>query len=161
MSVACDNGNYGSQGANCGRRFVGSCLRSGSQDGKIALILLDTGCLIEVQAGINYTIFERDTMEDYTGRPRDWGFLLHWGADYLEQVLPPALFARLDDALVDPSYEGKDTPVHCNGKTGEILRRIPGGPTRRFSRRKLRLLLAEGLHIEVCLACCFGDVLTT
>jgi hypothetical protein len=26
-----------------------------------------------IQAGINYTVFERDSEHDFTHRPRDWG----------------------------------------------------------------------------------------
>ena len=74
--------------------------------------------------------------------------LLHWGGEYLLKNLTPDLQARIKEPRVDPNYDW-DAPVpHLNGKTGEILKRVPAPVITRVSRRKLRKFLAPGLDIQ-------------
>ncbi|KAK5047212.1 hypothetical protein LTR84_006734 [Exophiala bonariae] len=90
--------------------------------------------------GISYTIFERDSEEDYWNKTRDWGMLLHWGKEFLMRTLPEDLQIRFEETLVDPRYNGmEDVPIpHVNGKTGEVMARIAMPALVRVSRKKLR-----------------------
>ena len=100
-------------------------------------------------AGISYVLYERDSKDQYHNRTRDWGSLLHWGAEYLEKCLPEQLWERRTEMYVDPWNDFATPVMHYNAKTGEIIKRIEGPKTARISRRKLRVLLSEGLNIEV------------
>ena len=78
--------------------------------------------------------------------------LLHWGAQYLKQLLPPHMQERVIEPTVDNFYnwtEGAPV-VDMNGKTGEVILRVPGiDPLVRVSRKKLRKFLSEDLDIRV------------
>ena len=86
--------------------------------------------------------------------------LLHWGTEALLNVLPPHLQARIKEPRVDPYYEMTNPIPYINGKTGEVLARIPTDVIARVSRKKLRRFLTEGedLSIKVC-NCASGIVL--
>jgi hypothetical protein len=78
--------------------------------------------------------------------------LLHWGAHYLLSNLPSEMQARIQEPEVDNFYNWSEggPVVHVNGKTGEVILRVPGDdPIVRVSRKKLRTFLSEGLDIEV------------
>ena len=76
---------------------------------------------------------------------------MHWGGEFLARILPPELRARLPEIDTDPHYDNsKDQGfTQCNGETGEVLVIMQGTMPRRVSRQKLRVLLSEGLNIEV------------
>lgn len=100
------------------------------------------------QAGIQYQVFEQ--LDVNRVRPRDWGMALHWGMDFLLPCIPEALGAKLKSALVNPAYDRIDEGYpFCNGVTGELLKMVPAPSPHRFSRRKLRELLAEGIDVTV------------
>ena len=101
------------------------------------------------QAGISYILLERDSSEGYHQRPRDWGSLMHWGADHLQKCLPAHLWDRRSEMYVDPWNDYQTPTAYWNGETGEMIKRIEAPPTVRVSRRKVRKLLSEGLNIEV------------
>ena len=78
---------------------------------------------------------------------------LHWGAYHLEECLPQSLLDRLQSIHVDPYFVpppgySDAVPVY-NGKTGNLLTQMVGDRPRRLSRRKMRMLFAEGLDIQV------------
>ena len=102
------------------------------------------------KSGVPYTIFERDSAEDYHQRPRDWGSLLHWGQQYMEKCLPQDLWERRSEMYVDPwdDYDSHSAALLWNAKTGEEIKRPDGDRTVRLSRRKIRILLSEGLNME-------------
>ncbi|EMC99103.1 hypothetical protein BAUCODRAFT_65608 [Baudoinia panamericana UAMH 10762] len=97
----------------------------------------------------NVTVCERDSHERYHGRPRDWGMTLHWGHKLLRQMLSPDLRQRIHEAVCNP-HRGRDSEelVHYAGHTGEVLFRTPVTDAVRVSRRKLRMLLSEGIDIR-------------
>ena len=104
------------------------------------------------KAGISCSIFERDSVEWYTTRTREWGMTLHWGKDHLADCLPKPLFDRLQNIRADPytilSPDQSNLPLY-NGKTGDLLTELKGENPVRVSRRKMRVLFAEGLDIQV------------
>lgn len=103
------------------------------------------------KAGIPYTLYERDSAEEYQLRPRDWGSLLHWGQEYMQKCLPEDLWKRRAEMWVDPwdDYESHSASLIWNGKTGEeIMRPSAVKGTVRVSRRKVRVFLSQGLDIE-------------
>ena len=78
--------------------------------------------------------------------------LLHWGTQYLVNVLPDHLRERIKEPRVDPACELADKPVpYFNGATGDIITRVPSEVITRVSRKKLRRFLTEGedLNIQV------------
>ncbi|KEF61158.1 uncharacterized protein A1O9_02723 [Exophiala aquamarina CBS 119918] len=101
--------------------------------------------------GIPYTIFERDSEEDYWNKTRDWGMLLHWGKDFLMRTLPEDLQIRFGETLVDPRYNGaEDVPIpHINGQTGEVMARIAMPALVRVSRKKLRNWLTSKRDLNI------------
>lgn len=103
------------------------------------------------KAGIPYTLYERDSKDDYHNRPRDWGSLLHWGQEYMQRCVPADIWARRSEMYVDPfdDYESHSGCLIWNGKTGEEIKQLASTKgVVRVSRRKIRMLLSEGLAIE-------------
>lgn len=75
---------------------------------------------------------------------------LHWGGEFLDNILPPQLKARLRECNCDPFYEkDENSYLHCNGQTGETILAMQGILPRRVSRRKMIALLSEGVDIQV------------
>lgn len=76
---------------------------------------------------------------------------LHWGKDFLLQLLPEDLQQRFPEALSYPAYDGKKPIPHVNGLTGEVLGTVASPSFGRVSKRKLRQLLAPSqlVNIEV------------
>ncbi|KAI9879536.1 MAG: hypothetical protein M1830_006115 [Pleopsidium flavum] len=104
--------------------------------------------VLVIGAGIKYSIFESETATHY--RPREWSMGIHWSLPELQRILPDDLWQRLKEAQNDPFYESPENdvlPVY-NGKTGECIRNLPIPKTIRFSRRKLRAFLTQGIDIE-------------
>ncbi|KAK3645381.1 hypothetical protein LTR56_009108 [Elasticomyces elasticus] len=76
--------------------------------------------------------------------------LLHWGTQFLENVLPEHLRKRIKEPRVDPHCEMAELPVpHFNGATGEIIARVSSDVITRVSRKKLRRFLTEGEDLEI------------
>jgi hypothetical protein len=77
--------------------------------------------------------------------------LLHWAGKYLQEMLPPDMQERIKEPEVDNFYTwSSDGPVNVNGKTGDVILRVPvDDPIVRVSRKKLRKFLSEGLDIRV------------
>lgn len=125
--------------------------------------------LIFYQEGIPYTLFERDSAEDYWNKTRDWGkfvfmwdlielvlrkhlgMLLHWGKDFLLSTLPPNLQARFDETLVDPQYNGAEgiSIPHVNGETGQVMAKIAMPGMVRVSRKKMRSFLTSNGDLNI------------
>lgn len=102
---------------------------------------------------IPYTLYERDSADAYHTRPRDWGSLLHWGLEYLRRCLDEGLWARRAEMWVDPFYDynrqGNTAGLLWDAKSGEeFVRPAAVRGTVRVSRRKVRVLLSQGLRIE-------------
>lgn len=78
---------------------------------------------------------------------------LLWGTNYLQNTLPESLLDRFDEIKSDPHDKpGPDRlgtlPLY-NGKTGELVVKIPGGVAVRVNREKLRKYLATDIEINV------------
>lgn len=101
------------------------------------------------KAGIDYTVFERDSEHDFKHKTRDWGMLLHWGTEHLEALLPEHLKARIREPRVDPANEEMAPTPYINGKTGEIIGTVPTKIITRVSRSKLRRFLTEGEDLDI------------
>ena len=76
---------------------------------------------------------------------------VHWALDYLQVLLPSDVFNKVPQAQVDPFWAPPDADIVpvCNGQTGEVLKNIPIQKMYRVARAKFRLLLAEGMPIQV------------
>ena len=79
---------------------------------------------------------------------------LLWGTHYLKNTLPEELLDRFDSIKSDPHDKpGPDRkgflPLY-NGKTGDLVAKIPGGEAVRVNREKLRKFLSDDLDIQVC-----------
>jgi len=63
--------------------------------------------------------------------------------------LPSELFRRLSETQCDPAHDRglNENLEFRNSETGELLKRIPTPNMKRYSRRKLRGLCAEGIDI--------------
>ena len=99
--------------------------------------------------GIKCTVFER---ENYLNeRSRDWSFGLYWAQSWLRECLPDALHGRLSAAQVDPTRapSASDNLRLLNGKTAEEFTRVPTPNVYRLRRSQFRVLLAEGIDIQV------------
>ncbi|CAG9970354.1 unnamed protein product [Clonostachys byssicola] len=96
--------------------------------------------------GIEYEIFDK---RGPATPQRDWGITVHWAVEYLS-LYPDDMGKRLRTAQVVESKEKKPAEfvLFHNGETGEIIKEIPLGPARRFSHRKIRALLAEGIPVQ-------------
>ncbi|KAI0856999.1 FAD/NAD(P)-binding domain-containing protein [Xylaria cubensis] len=98
--------------------------------------------------GIPFQIYERDENLDH--RSAGWGITIHWALEALRSCLPTELFAKIDNAQVDPEQGRQDTGRFLFLDL-EILKPryvIPPSPRKRVSRSKFRKLLTEGLDIH-------------
>lgn len=108
------------------------------------------------QQGIKCIVFEKYTLDQVASYERDWNMGLHWGHDSLEQMLPAELIKKLPVTETDPSLDATDDDVlpMVNGKTGEVLIKVPTGKFIRYTRSKLLDLLKTGLNVH------YGKTLT-
>lgn len=76
---------------------------------------------------------------------------VHWSLPQLQQLLPEELWARLNEAQSDPFHVAPETDVlpMYNAQTGECIKNIPIPKAIRYSRRKLRAFLTQGIDVEV------------
>lgn len=100
---------------------------------------------------IKFSIFERQDPDTYRNWQREWGMVLHWGADFVQHW--PEIKARLwKDTQVDPNLvmndEDETSVPFMNGKTGDVVLRFPISTTRRVSRTKLRNFLSRGIEVK-------------
>ncbi|KAK3655385.1 hypothetical protein LTR22_010270 [Elasticomyces elasticus] len=103
------------------------------------------------QAGIAFTICERDSIDRYKNRPREWGMTLHWGSEAVAKVLPLELRNRIHEACCDSYYTPSEDDaelVHYAGHTGEPFLRTPAANAKSVSRRKMRTLFSEGIDVK-------------
>jgi hypothetical protein len=76
---------------------------------------------------------------------------VHWALGMLKAILPDEIVAKLQEARNNPH---RSTPpdealsIH-DSLTGDVLMKIPTPGIQRFSRRKLRAILTEGIEIQV------------
>ncbi|KAI1075421.1 hypothetical protein F5B20DRAFT_388840 [Whalleya microplaca] len=112
--------------------------------GGIVGLTIAQGCRAN---GISYAIFERDTE---ASRTQGWGLTLHWCLDAWKRTVGPETVAKLRNAVVDKTLnhnEGNFPFLNC--ETGETRYKIPPSKYRlRLNRKKLRDILADGLHIQ-------------
>lgn len=75
---------------------------------------------------------------------------MHWGLHFLKQCIPEEMIPKIQQMMTDPSYDMHDDGYpFCNGKTGELLKVVPSDMSLRLSRRKIRAVLSEGIHVNV------------
>lgn len=105
------------------------------------------------QAGLEYTIFERESQHDFYNRPRDWGMLLHWGQEYLIKLLPAHLVPRLKEIRCDPGLTENEASLrgvpYVDAFTGDMIVEIPMQGVNRVSRMKLRRFLTDGQNLSM------------
>ena len=80
------------------------------------------------------------------------GILLHWGAEYLDNVLPSHLKERVKEIRCDPHLDTSADigPVpYLNALTGEVMAEMPMPATNRISRMKLRRFLTNGENLDI------------
>jgi 2-polyprenyl-6-methoxyphenol hydroxylase-like FAD-dependent oxidoreductase len=100
--------------------------------------------------GIPFRIFERDA--SMTSRTGGWGLTIHWAHALLCDMLPDEVVQRLEESHVNrDAFEtgdyGRFTLFDLS--TGIAKYNVPAGKRMRFSRGKLREVLAMGIEIEV------------
>jgi 2-polyprenyl-6-methoxyphenol hydroxylase-like FAD-dependent oxidoreductase len=101
---------------------------------------------------IDFELFERESSDVATKRPRDWSMALQWGSSHFSACLPAELHSKLPSIQGDPFYEADhgimpDVPFR-NGATGEILASVPAKGLWRVSRSKMQTLFSEGLDVQ-------------
>jgi hypothetical protein len=72
-----------------------------------------------------------------------------WGSEDIKNTLPLDLLARFDEIRSDPFSDPTTSLPFYDGKTGELVVRIPGGIAMRVSREKLRKFLSSDVDIQV------------
>ncbi|KAJ6006717.1 hypothetical protein N7451_004661 [Penicillium sp. IBT 35674x] len=120
-----------------------------------------TGLLIAQglkKAGISATVFEKYREDEYEERSGKWTMALHWSIQHIEACLPPKIFEQLKSAETNPweeqdPAEAGSIPV-VNGRTGELLARVPMPHPKRIVRGKLRNLFRNDIDVQ------FGYTLT-
>ncbi|KAL9107742.1 MAG: hypothetical protein Q9227_007364 [Pyrenula ochraceoflavens] len=77
---------------------------------------------------------------------------MHHNSTAIRDCLPDELLHRLPETWCDPQLKltggWEDYVPHYNGKTGELLFRVPAANPVRVSRRKLKTLMAEGVNVK-------------
>ena len=99
--------------------------------------------------GIKCTVFER---EQYLNeRSRDWSYGVYWAQNWLKECLTDSLHGKLTTAQVDPTrFPSPDDTIRImNGKTAEEFVTLPVPNLYRLRRSKFRILLAEGVNVQV------------
>ncbi|KAL1964907.1 hypothetical protein VTN77DRAFT_6260 [Rasamsonia byssochlamydoides] len=99
--------------------------------------------------GIPFRIFERDA--SMTSRVGGWGLTIHWAHSLLCNMLPAEVVQRLEESHVtrealETGDYGRFTLFDLS--TGVAKYNVPAAKRMRFSRGKLREILAMGIEIE-------------
>ncbi|KAB8245299.1 hypothetical protein BDV35DRAFT_405908 [Aspergillus flavus] len=99
--------------------------------------------------GIPFEIYERDSTPDARGQ--GWAITLHWALEYLQQMLPADVLARIQDVQVDPDVALNDNGnfLFINLATGEPKFKIPPSVRWRVNREKMRKALLHGIEDRV------------
>ncbi|KAK6386001.1 hypothetical protein LTS17_001575 [Exophiala oligosperma] len=99
------------------------------------------------KAGIDYEIFER---HDSEVRHRDWGITVHWAVEFM-QLYPDDMEEKLRSAqVVVRKNTGLQEHVEFHdGETGRVFKHIPLGAAKRYSQKKVRQVLLEGIRVQV------------
>lgn len=76
---------------------------------------------------------------------------LHWGENFLQQLLPIDIALRLREADTDPyihltEHERTHAPIF-NGKTGEVIVELKRPSNRRLSQKKACRVLSQGVQV--------------
>lgn len=78
--------------------------------------------------------------------------LLHWGAEYLEKILPLHLLARIKETRCDPHLDTQAnvTPIpYVDAYSGKLIAEVPMEGINRVSRAKLRRFLTQGQDLSI------------
>lgn len=105
--------------------------------------------LFSRQLNIRCTLFER---ENYLNeRLRDWNFGVYHAKPQFDECVPDHISGKLSSALADPARGLSEQDVFplFNAQTGELLMQMPTPNAIRLNRSKFRVLLAEGIDIQV------------
>lgn len=79
--------------------------------------------------------------------------LLHWGQEYLANMLPAHLVSRLREIRCDPELTENERSLrgvpYVDALTGELIAEIPMQGVNRVSRMKLRRFLTYGQNLNI------------
>lgn len=105
------------------------------------------------QAGIKYSLFERDVSLNY--RSNEWTMAIHWALPLLKEILPEEVYANIPSIACNPvlGIHSGLYPI-INGDTGDLITGVPYQDGLRVPRSKMRQMCAEGLDVQ------YGKVLT-
>ena len=112
----------------------------------------------DYKTGISATVFEKYPEEKYEERSGKWTMALHWSIQHIEACLPAKIFEQLKSVETNPWEEQDPTeagniPV-VNGRTGELMAKVPMPHPKRIVRGKLRDLFRKDIEVQ------FGQTLT-
>ncbi|KAH7076880.1 hypothetical protein BKA63DRAFT_594450 [Paraphoma chrysanthemicola] len=123
-----------------------------SNDTHVLIIGAGITGLILAQAlkkdGIRYTIFERE--QSLNVRSNEWTMAIHWSLERLETLLPPSVYANMENASCNPAVPidaGGNYPI-IHGETGNMLAGVPYKRGLRVPRSKMRKLCGEDIIIQ-------------
>ncbi|KAL1305031.1 hypothetical protein AAFC00_003930 [Neodothiora populina] len=93
------------------------------------------------KADIPFVILERD--ENASARIQGWALTLHWGLEYLKELLPVENLDAVKECQVDPNFAANDTGkfLFLNLEDGTTKFEIPVRERWRVNRDKLRRAL--------------------
>ncbi|KAK8181817.1 hypothetical protein IWZ00DRAFT_115093 [Phyllosticta capitalensis] len=99
------------------------------------------------KAGIKCTVFERDP--DLDSRPRDWNFGIYWAQTPLDLCLSEEVQEKIITAGVDKIPRSADATItFYNGKTGDVIKKIPTPHYMRLRRREFARVMGHGIDVQ-------------
>jgi hypothetical protein len=114
------------------------------------VLLAETFRADVTQAGIKYSIFEREKAMNY--RSNEWTMAIHWALPLLQEILPEEVFAKMSVIACNPTV-GIHSGLYpiINGETGELITGVPYTNGLRVPRSRMRELASEGIDVQVLL----------
>jgi 2-polyprenyl-6-methoxyphenol hydroxylase-like FAD-dependent oxidoreductase len=104
-------------------------------------------CQALKEAGIKYSIFEREKTMNY--RSNEWTMAIHWALPLLQEILPENVFNKMSIIACNPTV-GIHSGLYpiINGETGELITGVPYNNGLRVPRSRMRELASEGIDVQ-------------